>query len=259
MHTSPINRGGDIPSPGENHEHTRGNVAENLVDFTRAGRWDGVLPTTMVPNSMVPSAIPGVDGGRPPRTARASFARAGPARAAPGLAWRCVPGETAMSDATHHYAAALAWTGNRGQGTSHYDDYGREFRVRIQGKPELSGSADPGFRGDPSRHNPEDLLLVAISSCHMLSYLALCARHRVTVLAYRDDATATMALSPDGSGRFTAALLHPRVVVADAAQVERALALHERAHALCFIANSCNFPIAHEAVVSAADATMAAP
>ena len=156
-----------------------------------------------------------------------------------------------MSVNTHHYAAALAWTGNLGQGTAQYDDYGRDFSVRVEGKPELLGSADPGVRGDASRHNPEDLLLVAISSCHMLSYLALCARHRISVLAYTDDATATMALAPDGSGRFTAATLHPRVVVEDAAQVERAKALHERAHALCFIANSCNFPIAHEAIVSA--------
>lgn len=156
-----------------------------------------------------------------------------------------------MSADSHHYAAALTWTGNRGRGTAQYDDYGREFSVRVEGKPELLGSADPGFRGDAARHNPEDLLLVAISSCHMLSYLALCARHRISVVAYSDDATATMALSPDGSGRFTSAMLHPRVVVEDAAQVERATALHERAHALCFIANSCNFPIAHEASVTA--------
>jgi organic hydroperoxide reductase OsmC/OhrA len=160
-----------------------------------------------------------------------------------------------MSANTHHYAAALAWTGNRGQGTAHYDDYGRDYSVRVEGKPELLGSADPGFRGDASRHNPEDLLLVAVSSCHMLSYLALCARHRISVLAYADDATATMALSPDGSGRFTSATLHPRVVVEDAAQVERAMALHERAHALCFSANSCNFPITHEASVTAQGAT----
>lgn len=155
-----------------------------------------------------------------------------------------------MTGNTHEYAAALTWTGNHGNGTAQYDDYGREFSVRMQGKPELLGSADPGFRGDASRHNPEDLLLVAISSCHMLSYLALCARHRISVLAYADDATATMALSADGSGRFTSATLHPRVVVQDASQVERAMALHERAHALCFIANSCNFPIAHAASVS---------
>jgi organic hydroperoxide reductase OsmC/OhrA len=159
-----------------------------------------------------------------------------------------------MPNNTHHYAAALTWTGNDGQGTSHYEGYGRGFTVRVEGKPELQGSADPTFRGDAARHNPEDLLLIAISSCHLLSYLALCAKHRISVLAYDDQAEATMELSADGSGRFTSATLHPRVVVADAAHVEQAAALHERAHALCFIANSCNFPIAHEAVVTASQA-----
>jgi organic hydroperoxide reductase OsmC/OhrA len=155
-----------------------------------------------------------------------------------------------MSHDAHRYSAALTWTGNHGQGTAQYDTYGREYTVRMAGKPELRGSADPAFRGDATLHNPEDLLLIAISSCHMLSYLALCARHRISVLAYSDEAEAVMALSADGGGRFTSATLHPRVVVRDAAHVERAMALHERAHAVCFIANSCNFPITHEATVA---------
>jgi organic hydroperoxide reductase OsmC/OhrA len=154
----------------------------------------------------------------------------------------------------HHYSAALTWTGNHGQGTAQYDTYGRGFSVTVDGKAELQGSADPGFRGDASLHNPEDLLLIAVSSCHMLSYLALCARHRINVLAYSDQAGAVMELSADGGGRFTSATLHPQVVVEDAKQVERARTLHERAHALCFIANSCNFPIAHQATVTSANA-----
>jgi organic hydroperoxide reductase OsmC/OhrA len=157
-----------------------------------------------------------------------------------------------MSHDAHLYSAALTWTGNHGQGTAQYDAYGREYTVHVDGKPPLQGSADPAFRGDASRHNPEDLLLVAISSCHLLSYLALCARHRISVLSYADQADAVMELSADGGGRFTSATLHPRVVVQDPAHVERALALHERAHALCFIASSCNFPIRHEATVTAA-------
>ena len=150
----------------------------------------------------------------------------------------------------HHYSTALRWTGNRGDGTARYEDYGREFTVSVDGKGTLQGSADPAFRGDASLLNPEDLLLVAISSCHLLSYLALCARHRISVLAYDDDATAVMEVSTDGGGRFTSATLHPRVVVQDAAHVDKAIALHERAHALCFIASSCNFPIAHVATVT---------
>ena len=157
-----------------------------------------------------------------------------------------------MADDAHRYRVALIWTGNRGDGTARYEDYGREFTVPVDGKCTLQGSADPAFRGDPGLLNPEDLLLVSVSSCHMLSYLALCARHRISVLSYRDDATARMQLTPDGGGRFTSATLHPRVVVEDAAHVDSAIALHERAHALCFIASSCNFPIGHEATVTAA-------
>jgi organic hydroperoxide reductase OsmC/OhrA len=157
-----------------------------------------------------------------------------------------------VGDEGHHYSAELVWTGNHGDGTADYERYGRDYAVRMVGKPELPGSADPVFRGDATRHNPEDLLLAAVTSCHMLSYLALCARSRICVLAYSDRAEAVMETTPDGGGRFTSATLHPRVVVRDAAQRERALALHDKAHAHCFIASSCNFPIRHLATVDVA-------
>jgi organic hydroperoxide reductase OsmC/OhrA len=144
---------------------------------------------------------------------------------------------------SHDYSLALAWEGNLGTGTASYDAYGRSFRVRIEGKPDLVGSADPLFRGDASIHNPEDLLLAAVSSCHMLSYLALCARKRIAVLSYDDAATGTMVLTPDGGGHFTEVTLRPRVTLAVGADVDEATRLHERAHAVCFIASSCNFPI----------------
>ncbi len=154
-----------------------------------------------------------------------------------------------MADDGHHYSAELAWTGNHGDGTAHYERYGREYSVRIPGKPDLAGSADPVFRGDAARHNPEDLLLAAITACHMLSYLALCARSRICVVAYSDRAEAVMQTTPAGGGRFTSATLRPRVVIRDATQRERAMALHDKAHAHCFIASSCNFPIHHEPTV----------
>ena len=154
-----------------------------------------------------------------------------------------------MADDGHHYSADLVWTGNRGDGTAHYERYGRDYSVRMDGKPDLAGSADPMFRGDAARHNPEDLLLAAITGCHMLSYLALCARSRICVLAYSDRAEAVMHTTPDGGGRFTSATLRPRVLIRDAAQRARAMALHDKAHAHCFIASSCNFPIGHEATV----------
>jgi organic hydroperoxide reductase OsmC/OhrA len=149
----------------------------------------------------------------------------------------------------HPYKTLLIWDGNLGDGTSTYAGYGRQHHVSIDGKADLQLTADPKFRGDAARHNPEDLLLAAVSSCHMLSYLALCARASINVLDYRDEATGELVLDMKGGGRFESIHLHPIVTIADASQRERALELHEKAHELCFIANSCSVPIHHHAEV----------
>ena len=155
-----------------------------------------------------------------------------------------------MSSAgTHEYAVGLVWEGNRGKGTSAYTSYDRRFRVTVDAKPDLLGSADPAFRGDPQLHNPEELLLAAVASCHMLFYLALCARSGIRVLRYSDAACGTMAVLPSGGGRFVAIALRPRVTLARGSDPARAEALHARAGELCFIANSCSFPIGHEAQI----------
>jgi organic hydroperoxide reductase OsmC/OhrA len=152
-----------------------------------------------------------------------------------------------MERGEHHFKAHLVWDGNRGNGTATYAEYGREYRVVIDGKPEIAGSADVAFRGDADRLNPEDLFLASISACHMLTYLALCARQGIRVVAYEDAATATMKEDGGGGGRFEEVVLHPRVTLANAGDASRAEALHARAHQLCFIANSCSVPIRHEA------------
>jgi len=152
---------------------------------------------------------------------------------------------------THSYEATVVWTGDRGSGTSAYDAYSRDHEVRIDGKPALLGSADPAYRGDPGRHNPEDLLLAALASCHMLWYLHLCTDAGIVVTGYEDRATGTMVADKDG-GRFTEAVLHPRVTVAAGADRMKAEALHADASRLCFIANSVNFPLRHEAEIVAA-------
>lgn len=157
-----------------------------------------------------------------------------------------------MTHDAHEYAARLVWDGNRGNGTATYDEYGRDYRVLVAGKPALAGSADAAFRGDANMHNPEDLFLAAIASCHMLSYLALCARKRICVLAYEDGARATMVTDARGGGKFTEVMLRPQVTIRDAAQRELAIRLHDSAHELCFIANSCSVPIRHEAAVRGA-------
>ncbi|HMC96762.1 MAG TPA: OsmC family protein [Flavobacteriales bacterium] len=146
----------------------------------------------------------------------------------------------------HHYATTLEWTGDTGAG---YKAYDRTHTVRIANKPELITTSDPAFLGDPTKHNPEDLLVAALSSCHLLTYLALCARARIVVTAYRDNATGTMASTPDGGGHFTEVVLHPEVTVSEEGMLEKARHLHAAAHKYCFIANSVNFPVRHEPVV----------
>lgn len=151
----------------------------------------------------------------------------------------------------HRYETEVVWTGNLGTGTSTYRSYGRTHEVRAPGVPPIPGSSDPAFRGERERWNPEQLLLAALSQCHMLAYLHLCAVNGVTVTAYTDRATGTMTETPGGSGHFTRATLHPAVEVAAPEMVGKALALHTDAHAACFIANSVNFPVHHEAAVTA--------
>lgn len=155
----------------------------------------------------------------------------------------------------HDYRLALRWSG----ATTSYAAYDRTFQLRVDGKPTLTGSADPHFRGDASLHNPEDLFVAAIASCHMLSYLALCARAGITVTGYVDDVHGTMVTDARGGGRFSQVMLRPRVQVAPGSDVARALALHHDAHERCFIASSCSAPIACDPTVTVADMADAPP
>ena len=150
---------------------------------------------------------------------------------------------------THAYHLELEWRGNIGQGTSTYEGYSREHILRIAGKPDLIATADPLFRGDATLHNPEDLLLAALSGCHLLTYLALCARARINVLSYRDKAEGTLLLTKDGGGHFTEVVLRPEVIVAEERMLEKAQHFHGEVHKYCFIARSVNFPVRCEAVV----------
>jgi len=148
-----------------------------------------------------------------------------------------------MSKDTHDYRLALTWD-ERGPGTIDYRSYSRTYRIAIDGKPELVGSADPTFRGDPKLPNPEELLVAALSSCHMLSYLALCARAKIVVVAYTDDASGTMITRDGGwSGSFAEVVLRPRVTIAPGGDDAKARALHHDAHDGCFVAASVNFPV----------------
>jgi organic hydroperoxide reductase OsmC/OhrA len=158
---------------------------------------------------------------------------------------------------SHTYEISVLWTGNRGTGTSDFRSYDRAHEVSADGPHLIEGSSDPGFRGDKTRWNPEQLLVVSLSQCHMLWYLHLAADAGVTVVAYSDDAVGTMVEEPDGSGHFTEVVLRPHVIVADPAMVATAESLHGRIGDFCFIARSVNFPVRHEPVTAVAEAARA--
>jgi organic hydroperoxide reductase OsmC/OhrA len=145
----------------------------------------------------------------------------------------------------HHYTLTIQWTGNKGTGTSHYRAYERSHTIFVDNKTELSASSDPAFRGDKSKHNPEELLVASLSSCHMLSYLHLCAVSGIIVTDYVDNAKGTMVETPDGGGRFIEVVLNPIVRITEISMVQKANELHKKANELCFIANSVNFPVHH--------------
>jgi len=159
-----------------------------------------------------------------------------------------------MSETEHSYAVTVTWTGNTGAGTRTYRGYDRAFAAEAPGKPVIPGSADPAFRGDPARWNPEDLLVASLSSCHKLWYLGLCAQAGIVVTAYTDTAEGRMTEEPDGGGQFTAVTLRPRVTITAESDAAEALALHHRAHAMCFIARSVNFPVTHAPTIVRAGA-----
>jgi organic hydroperoxide reductase OsmC/OhrA len=146
----------------------------------------------------------------------------------------------------HRYAVGVAWTGNNGTGTSGYREYKRDHVISAAGKPEIAGSSDRTFRGDAARWNPEELLVAALSACHQLAYLHLCADAGIVVTVYLDRAEGVMQETPDGAGHFESVMLRPKVTVAAGSDVEKAQELHHKAHALCFIANSVNFPVGCE-------------
>ncbi|MES2588434.1 MAG: OsmC family protein [Bacteroidota bacterium] len=148
----------------------------------------------------------------------------------------------------HIYNATIKWTGNKGTGTDNYRTYERCHDILIENKTTILGSSDTAFRGDKTKHNPEDLLVSSISSCHMLWYLHLCSDAGVIVVDYVDNATGIMLETTNGGGQFTEVTLNPIVTVKENSMIEKAIELHKKANELCFIAKSVNFPVYHKAI-----------
>ena len=146
----------------------------------------------------------------------------------------------------HNYKLTVKWTGNKGTGTSNYKEYERSHSILVDDKVEILGSSDPAFRGDKTKHNPEDLLVASVSACHMLWYLHLCAVAGVIVIAYIDNSTGIMIETANGGGKFTEVTLNPTVTITDISMTQKANELHKKANELCFVANSLNFPVYHK-------------
>ena len=157
-----------------------------------------------------------------------------------------------MTAIAHQYKVRVVWTGNQGEGTSAYRAYARNHEITADNRPAIAGCSDRAFRGDAERWDPERLLVVALSQCHMLSYLHACAESGVVVVDYVDEAEGVMQQTPDGGGHFTEVTLRPRVTVSEESMTDAARELHGRAHQLCFIANSVNFPVDHEPRIAVA-------
>ena len=146
----------------------------------------------------------------------------------------------------HDFPARIVWTGNTGTGTSSYSAYERTWDLALPGKQTVHCSNDPMLGGDPAKYNPEDLLISALSACHMLWYLHLCSQAGVTVLEYVDVPTGVGESEPSGKGRFVEAVLRPRIKITADSNADKARAIHDEIHNYCFIARSVNFPVRHE-------------
>lgn len=147
---------------------------------------------------------------------------------------------------THSYTSTIVWTGNRGEGTASYRSYDRTWDIAVPGKATIHCSNDPLLGGDPGKMNPEDLLLSALSACHMLWYLHYASDAGIAVTGYQDNPIGLGAVEKTGAGRFTAATLRPRITVPAGTDIEQATAIHHKIHAVCFIARSVNFPVSYE-------------
>jgi organic hydroperoxide reductase OsmC/OhrA len=161
-----------------------------------------------------------------------------------------------MAKREHFYRVDVRWTGNLGSGTASYRSYARDHEIASPAslaKPVIRGSSDPAFRGDPARWSPEELFVAAISACHKLWYLHLCATAGIVVTSYIDEAEGVMAENLDGSGQFVSVTLRPRIAIMKKADLAKARELHKDAHAKCFIANSITTPVTVEPIFSAAD------
>jgi organic hydroperoxide reductase OsmC/OhrA len=143
----------------------------------------------------------------------------------------------------HQYKITTIWQGNKEEGTNNVRTYNLSHIIQNEGKPNLQLTTDNAAVGDKSKLNPEDLLVSAISSCHMLSYLYLCALEGIIVTEYIDQAMGVMIENTNGGGQFKTVTLNPKIKVKQETMIPKAIELHHKAHEICYIANSVNFEV----------------
>ncbi len=153
----------------------------------------------------------------------------------------------------HNFTTGIVWTGNRGEGTRSYRGYDRTWDIAVPGKAVVHCSNDPMLGGDPAKMNPEDLLLSALSACHMLWYLHYASDAGIVVLAYRDEPVGYGETLSSGAGRFVSAELRPEITVGAGTDIAAAEKIHGRIHEVCFIARSVSFPVSYRARFHVAD------
>jgi organic hydroperoxide reductase OsmC/OhrA len=156
-----------------------------------------------------------------------------------------------MSNA-HVFEITLAYPASITQPMPPDANYSRDNVMRTGGKHEIAASSPTAFGGNAARYNPEELMLMSLSECHMLTYLAIAAKKQITIVRYEDRATGQLGVGSIGefgvAGKTSMqkVTLHPRVTVAKGTNLDDARAIHVKAHANCFMANSVNFPITTE-------------
>jgi organic hydroperoxide reductase OsmC/OhrA len=161
--------------------------------------------------------------------------------------------------ADHTFEIALTYPATAGQLTPPDAHFSRNNVLRATGKHEVAASSPAAFGGDSDRYNPEELMLMSLSQCHMLTYLAVAAKKRITIVGYEDRATGELGISGSGphgvAGKMSMqkVVLHPRVTVVKGTDLADANAIHAKAHANCFMANSVNFPVTVEPTIVEAD------
>ena len=146
------------------------------------------------------------------------------------------------------YRISLSWSRNTPD--FKYETYARAHRIRFGSGTEIEASSAPGYVGDADKVNPEETFLASISSCHMLTFLAVAAKFRFTVDQYQDEAEAELGKNAEGRVAITRVTLRPKVTfggdpLPDTKKIQE---LHEKAHRGCFIANSVTCPIHVEPV-----------